>query len=107
MARPSASFQTRSASVPASMGLVGFAEFFCALAVAIGLAGRLAALPLVVNFAVAAFVFHAGDPFARRELAVHYFVAFAALALSGPGRLSVDGLWATLKASRSVEMPPR
>lgn len=76
-----------------SQTLVAFAEFVCAAGVAVGLFTRLCALPLVVNFSVAVFVFHAGDPFGRRELAVHFLVAYTALALTGPGRFSLDALW--------------
>jgi putative oxidoreductase len=74
-----------------SQALAAFAELVCAAAVALGLWTRLCALPLVVNFTVAVFVFHAGDSFARRELAVHFLVAFAALAATGGGQLSIDG----------------
>jgi len=74
----------------ASLALSTFAEFFCALLVTIGLATRFAALALVVNMSVAVFLVHAADPFQRKELALFYLLVFAAIALAGPGRLSVD-----------------
>ncbi|HSR50075.1 MAG TPA: DoxX family protein [Acidobacteriota bacterium] len=73
-----------------SMTLMAVAEFFCALAVVLGLATRLACIPLVIGLGVAFFIFHAGDPFGHKELAYLYLCVFAALALSGPGRWSVD-----------------
>lgn len=73
-----------------SLAMVTFAELVCALALTVGLASRLAAVPLVFNFAVALFVVHAGDPMEKRELALLYLVAFATLLLAGPGRLSLD-----------------
>ncbi len=75
-----------------SLGLATFAEFFCALALAVGLMGRLAAVPLVVLFAVAFFMIHGDDPFGDKELAFLYLGAFVGLALTGPGRFSIDGL---------------
>lgn len=79
---------------PASLTLAVFSEFFCALAIVLGFATRLAALPLIVTMIVAAFVIHGDDPFAKKELALLYLVAFAALAGTGAGKLSLDAkLW--------------
>lgn len=81
----------------ASHVLVTFAELVCGALVAIGLFTRPAAAAVAFNFAVAFFVVHADDSFARGELAFHYLVAGAGFALTGPGAWSVDG-W--LRASR-------
>src|SRR5262245_44204266 len=70
-------------------GTVG-AEVFCAALVAIGLATRLAALPLVFTMAIAGFVINAGAPWSDKELAVIYLVPFAALVFTGPGMYSFD-----------------
>ncbi len=77
---------------PATLALVVFAEFFCALAVAFGFMGRLATIPLIINFAVAFFIHHGGDPFNKSEKALLFLVAFVALLATGPGRFSIDGL---------------
>lgn len=77
---------------PASLALVVFAEVFCALAVALGFMGRLATIPLIINFLVAFFIAHGGDPFAKSEKAFLFLVAFIALLATGPGRFSIDGL---------------
>ena len=39
---------------------------------------------------VAAFVAHANDPFAKRELALFFGVAALTIFLTGPGMLSLD-----------------
>jgi putative oxidoreductase len=93
----------------ASLVLVTFAEFVCAILVMIGLGTRFAAVPPVVAMAVAAFVAHAADPWtmaggyvrftsgaaeswASKEPALLFLVAFLALIFTGAGRFSVDHL---------------
>ena len=76
--------------VHATLGLAVFSEALCALALVVGLLTRLAAIPLVVTMAVAAFVVHAGDPFGERELALVYALPFVLLVFTGPGRYSLD-----------------
>ena len=75
-----------------SFALVIFAEVVCSALVAAGLLTRLAAVPPVIMMFVAFFVQHAADPFARRELAMLYGLAFVAILLLGPGEWSLDGL---------------
>lgn len=73
----------------ASLVLAVFAEVVCALAVVLGIGGRLPAAILTVFFLVTFFMIHGGDPFGERELAFLYLVGFAALFLTGPGRYSL------------------
>lgn len=40
--------------------------------------------------AVAAFIIHGADPLAKKELALLYLAAFAAIGLTGPGRFALD-----------------
>ena len=48
-------------------------------------------LPFIrVTMAVAAFMIHAADPFAKQEKALVFLIAFVALLLTGPGRYSLD-----------------
>lgn len=75
----------------ASLSLVVFAEVACAALVMVGLWARAAAVPVVGMMTVAAFVQHATDPWSSKELPLMYLVVFAALALAGPGRWSLDG----------------
>lgn len=104
----------------ASLILVMLAEFVCALLVMIGLATRLAALPIVFAMGVAAFVAHAKDPWtmakafelfragetqfpASKEPALLFLVAFLALVLTGAGKYSVDAWIAGARRSRSAQ----
>jgi putative oxidoreductase len=75
-----------------SLTLVTGAEFFCAILIVLGLFTRLAAIPLIVNMAVAALVFHADDPWSKKELAFVYLLPFITLLLTGGGKLSLDAL---------------
>jgi putative oxidoreductase len=92
-------FAERSATFPdplgigspaVSLGLAVFAEVACAAAVVVGLATRLAAIPVVFTMLVAAFVVHAGDPWSRKELALLYALPFATLIFTGAGRFAAD-----------------
>lgn len=75
-----------------SLALAVFAEFFCSLLVVFGAATRLAAIPLTFTMAVAAFVIHADDPFAKQEFPLLYAFGFIALMLTGAGEYSVDAV---------------
>lgn len=77
----------------ASYSLVVFAEFFCALAIVIGLFTRFATAPLIIAMAVACFVVHGADPFAKKEMAFLYMVAFTAILSAGAGRFSADAIF--------------
>ena len=73
-----------------SLGLVIFAEVFCTSLVIIGLCTRLACIPILIFFCVAAFVQHAGDSFSDRELIFVYMVSFTGLLIMGGGRYALD-----------------
>ena len=81
-----------------SLGAAVFAEVVCSALVVLGLATRVAVLPLVFTMAIAAFVVHGGDPLfmgggAAKEPALIYLCAFALLYFTGPGRFSIDKLF--------------
>lgn len=78
-----------------SMGAAIFCEVVCSALVVLGLATRVAVLPLVFTMAVAAFVVHGADPLftsagAAKEPALIYLCGFALLFFTGPGCFSVD-----------------
>ena len=92
-----------------SLVLAVSAEFLSALLVMLGLATRLAAIPLIITMAVAAFVVHGNDPWtsgraaelfmsgqakswASKEPALLFLIPFLALIFTGPGRISLDHL---------------
>lgn len=73
-----------------SLVLVIGAEVGCSLLILFGLFTRLAVLPLIFNMIVAAFIAHAHDPFAVKELALVYLGIFIALFFTGSGKWSVE-----------------
>lgn len=78
----------------ASMGLllIIFAEVFASVLLLLGLFTRLATIPLIIGLGVAAFVVHAADPFAAKELALVYLIIYLVLLLTGPGKIALDRL---------------
>lgn len=102
-----------------SLFLITFAEFFCALAVVLGLGTRFAALVLVVAMGVAALVAHGGDPWtmgeaarlfrageaqswASKEPALLYLVGFLSLVFTGAGRFSIDAVIVHFRSKRQA-----
>jgi putative oxidoreductase len=77
-------------STTLSLSLVLLAEVFCAVAVILGFATRLVAIPLVITMLVAAFIIHADDPWQKKEFALLYALPFLTLICTGPGKFSVD-----------------
>lgn len=92
-----------------SLILMVTAEFFCALAVMLGMATRVVAIPIVIGMGVAALVVHGSDPWtigegarlfmagqakswASKEPALLFLIPFLALIFTGAGRFSIDGL---------------
>jgi putative oxidoreductase len=75
-----------------SLSLVIFAEFFCGMFLVLGLFTRLAAIPLIIDMAVATFMAHNGDIFGEAEHSALFMIIFITILLCGPGRASVDGM---------------
>lgn len=67
-----------------------FSEFAGGLLLAIGLFTRPAATLVACTMFVAGVVFHAADPFNRKELAFLYLVIALVFMFRGAGRFSVD-----------------
>ena len=77
-----------------TLALAVFSEFVCAILIMLGAWTRLASIPFLATMLVAAFIVHGDDPFKKQELALLYGAGALALALTGPGRMSVDAWWA-------------
>lgn len=73
-----------------SFTLVLFAEFLCAVLILLGLATRLAAIPLIINFTVISLIVHWDDPFQQQELPLLYLTGWILLFLTGSGKYSLD-----------------
>lgn len=78
--------------VKTSMILAGTAEGMFGLFVSVGLCTRLSVIPVIGNFVVAYFVFHAGDPFSQKDMAYLYLSSMVCILLLGPGKYSIDNL---------------
>jgi putative oxidoreductase len=85
---------------PASLCLAVFAEVFCSFLVILGLATRLAVLPLIATMLIAVFIVHAKDAINIKEPALHYLLVYFFLFFSGAGAFSLDKL-INRKAARS------
>lgn len=76
----------------ASLVLTVFAELICSFLIIMGLATRLAAVPLIITMLVALFIVHANDGFERQELPGLYLVIYLVLLVTGSGKYSIDQL---------------
>ena len=85
---------------PVSFALVVFAEVVCAVAVMLGVATRIAVVPIILFLLVGAFVQHAADPFREKELALLYLVPFVTLTLTGGGHYATDTMILQGRAGR-------
>ncbi len=70
--------------------LAALAEFAGGLLLAIGLLTRPVAALIVFHFLAVIFIAHAGDLLDARELGIMFGLTAFLLALTGPGRYSVD-----------------
>ena len=75
-----------------SLGLTVFAEVFCSILIMVGFGTRLAAIPLIITMAVAAFMIHGADPFGKKEMAILYLLVYVVLFIAGSGRYSLDSI---------------
>jgi len=74
----------------ASLYLAVFAEFFCSILLILGLATRLATIPLIITMLIAVLIAHGSDPFEKKELALHYLVVYVVILVCGAGKYSFD-----------------
>jgi putative oxidoreductase len=86
--------------------LVVFSEVVCAALVAVGFLTRIATVPILTFFLVAALVHHAADPWPKRELPLLFFTAFLPILLLGAGRYSVDGWIRSLRERSATRTGP-
>ena len=78
---------SRNSLIGATLG-----EFICGLLLAAGLAGRIAAAGMGFTMAVAVFMVHANDPWAKKELAILFLTAAVIVLIAGSGRWSFDSI---------------
>jgi putative oxidoreductase len=73
-----------------SLYLTVFAEVLCSALLIIGLFTRGVVVPLLFTMAVAIFMIHWADPFAKKELALIFSTAYILIFILGPGKFSAD-----------------
>jgi putative oxidoreductase len=73
-----------------SLSLAVFAEVICSILIILGLATRLAPIPIIVTMLVAIFIVHMNDPFRKKELPGLYSVLCLSVAIAGAGKYSID-----------------
>lgn len=71
-----------------SLALVVGAEFLCSILIVVGVRTRLVVVPLICTMAVAAFIVHAGDPLAKKEMALLYLAMYTTLFFTGGGKFA-------------------
>ncbi|MCW5911561.1 MAG: DoxX family protein [Cyclobacteriaceae bacterium] len=74
----------------ASLFLVTFAEFGCAILLVIGLFTRFALIPLIFTMVIVVFVHEAHLEIGDKEPPVLFMLAFTGLFITGPGKYSMD-----------------
>jgi putative oxidoreductase len=83
-----------------TLALTVFAEAFCSILLILGLATRLASVPLIINMLVAIFYALASQPLAKKELAIFYLIFYIGFLILGGGKYSLDSLIARKNRSR-------
>lgn len=76
----------------ASLVLAVFAEVICSIFLIFGVATRFSAISLSITMFIAAFIVHANDDFAVKEMALLYLLIYVVLAIVGAGKYSIDNL---------------
>lgn len=77
-----------------SLILAIFGELVCSLGFVAGFLYRLVLIPMIFTMAVAYFVIHGADPFSSKELAFIYLIVFVLMYIVGPGKYSLDYIFA-------------
>lgn len=73
-----------------SLTLTVFSEALCSILLILGLATRLAVIPLIINMLIAIFYIHGQDPFGQKELATLYLLIYIGFLIVGPGKFAID-----------------
>lgn len=66
------------------------AEFVCPIFLIIGFKTKWMTLPPAITMFVAAFIFHADDPWGKQEFPLLYLLCFVTIFLLGSGKYSLD-----------------
>lgn len=84
-----------------SLTLTIFAEFVCSIFIILGLFTRWATFFLIFTMAFAAFIYHSGDPFDKKELSILYLCVYLLLFVFQAGKFSIDSMIKKRKQARA------
>lgn len=70
--------------------LAVFAEVLCSTLLVFGLFSRFATIPLMITMMIVILGVHIDDGFSKWELPLMYFMIYLTLAVTGPGKYSLD-----------------
>ena len=96
-----ANFTAKSLTFPDPLGvghqisltLTVTSEFFCSLALIVGIATRWVSIPLLITMLVAVFMVHGMDPWQKKELPIMFAIGYATLIFTGGGKFSLDSIF--------------
>ena len=86
--------------VTTSLALTVFAEVFCSGLLIMGIATRLATVPLIITMLVAVFIVQANKEFGDMELPLLYLIIYLVIAITRAGKYSIDN-WIHKKMAHS------
>ena len=75
-----------------SLALTVFAEVLCSILLMLGLATRLATIPLIITMLVAVLIIHATDDIGKKEMPLLYLLIYMTIGMVGAGAYSIDNL---------------
>ena len=73
-----------------SLFLAVVGEFICPILLILGWKTKWVSIPPALTMLVAAFIFHADDPWGKKEFPLLYFFGYLAIFLLGSGKYSLD-----------------
>jgi putative oxidoreductase len=74
----------------ASLSLAVFSELFLSIFIILGIFTRLSSVGLIITMFIAAFLYHAEDPFRVKEKAILFLISYIFIFITGPGRLALQ-----------------
>ncbi len=77
----------------ASLGLAVFAEFILSILIIFGILTRISSINLIITMFVAAFLYHADDPFKTKEKSILFLISYITLFFTGPGKYSLKSFF--------------
>ena len=74
----------------ASLSLAVFSELVLAVFTILGIFTRFSSVGLIITMVIAAFLYHAEDPFRVKEKAILFLISYIFLFITGPGKFALQ-----------------